>query len=218
MPTKTTSIRKKKKAKESVSQKEPARTVLLRAAKPLFATKGLSETGIREISQAAGLNSSLISYHFGGKEGLYRACMEDIASDFLKMAEQTLDPPSSKPEYRAHLSLFIHQVIHLFLEDRHTGLILIREYDRSHSPAADVFQKSFFQVLKRIQSFLKKAKDLNLIKKDQDPTILSNLLFSCVIGQLRSDHLFKKVSKKSLSDKNFKNNLVAHIVELFIRP
>ncbi|MAV91302.1 MAG: hypothetical protein CL676_07755 [Bdellovibrionaceae bacterium] len=209
MGRKTTSQNKR-------SQKESAPDLLLKAAKPLFATKGLSGTGIREISKAAHLNSSLISYYFHGKEGLYRACMEDIAKDFLKMAEQTLEPPQSRDEFRAHLNLFIHQVIHLFLEDRHTGLILIREYDRSHSPAADVFQKSFFEVLKRIQKFFRAAKVKGFVLPDQDPVLLANLLFSCVIGQLRSDHLFKKVTKKSLTDKGFKTKLVKHIVQLFL--
>lgn len=209
MGRKTTSQNKR-------SQKESAPELLLKAAKPLFATKGLSGTGIREISKAAQLNSSLISYYFHGKEGLYRACMEDIAKDFLKMAEQTLEPPLSRDEFRAHLNLFINQVIHLFLEDRHTGLILIREYDRSHSPAADVFQKSFFEVLKRIQKFFRAAKAKGFVLPDQDPVLLANLLFSCVIGQLRSDHLFKKVTKKSLTDKGFKTKLVKHIVQLFL--
>ncbi len=192
------------------------KSLLLAAAKPLFATKGISGTGIREITAKAKVNSSLISYHFGGKEGLYRACIEDIAAQVLKMAEQTLDSPETREEYSAHLGLFIHQMIHLFLEDRYTGLILIREYDRTHSPASDVFQESLLKVLKQIQNFFKRAQSLGHLSKDQDPSVLSNLLFSCVIGQLRSDHLYKKISKKSLVDRSFKNKVVRHIVELFI--
>jgi AcrR family transcriptional regulator len=193
-----------------------SRTQLIVAAKPLFATHGLSGTGIREISTAAKLNSSLISYHFGGKEGLYRACIADIADEVVKMAKQTLEPPKTKAEFSVHLSVFINQIIHLFLEDRYTGLILIREYDRAHSPASDLFQESFLQVLKQIQRFFKVAQNKGHLKKDVDPAILANLLFSCVIGQLRSDHLFKKISKKSLVNPNFKAKVVRHIVELFI--
>lgn len=201
---------------KSPSQKETAKDLLIKAAKPLFATKGLSGTGIREISGAAKLNSSLISYHFGSKEGLYRACIQNIATDFLKMARQTLEPPDSANEFSAHLGLFINQIIHLFLEDRNTGLILVREYDRAHSPASDVFQSSLFEVLRQIQTFFKKAQDKKIIRPHQDPALLSNLLFSCVIGQLRSDHLYSKISKNSLSNKQFKAKVVRHIVELFM--
>lgn len=197
------------------SQKK-AQSLLLQAAKPLFATKGLSGTGIREISAAANLNSSLISYHFGGKEGLYRACIIDIAQQVLQMAKQTLEPQETKEEFAARLSIFINQIIQLFLEDRYTGLILIREYDRTHSPASDVFQESLLSVLKQIQRFFKKAQTLGHISSRQDPPVLAGLLFSCVIGQLRSDHLYKKISKKSLSDPAFKSKVVRHIVELFM--
>lgn len=206
----------KKPVSQSKSSQRQARAILLAAAKPLFATKGLSGTGIREISKSAKLNSSLISYHFGGKEGLYRACIEDIAKQVLKMTKQTLTPPETKAEFVVHLNIFINQIIHIFLEDRYTGLILIREYDRAHSPASDVFQKSLLQVLKHIQKFFKSAQDQGHLKPNQDPTLLSNLLFSCVIGQLRSDHLYKKVSKKSLANPQFKSKVVRHIVELFI--
>ncbi|SMC99365.1 TetR/AcrR family transcriptional regulator [Sporomusa malonica] len=49
---------------------------LIEAGEKLFAEKGLSGVSIRELSKEAGANSALISYHFGGKEGLYLAVLE----------------------------------------------------------------------------------------------------------------------------------------------
>ena len=46
---------------------------LLRAATELFARNGYDGVSIREISEAAGVNSAMISYYFGGKRGLYSA-------------------------------------------------------------------------------------------------------------------------------------------------
>lgn len=211
--------RKKARVLNKVSVKasrKDTRAQLIQAAKPLFATQGLSGTGIREIANKAGLNSSLVSYHFGGKAGLYRACIEDIAGQVLKMATQTLEPPRTKADFAAHLQFFIKQMIPLFLEDRNTGLILIREYDRLHSPASDVFQKSLLQVLKKIQTFFKAAQNLDHISRDQDPALLASLLFSCVIGQLRSDHLYRKMNRSSLAQPRFKQKVTRHIVELFM--
>ena len=48
---------------------------LLRAAVLLFAEKGYGGVGIRKVAAAAGWNSSLISYHFGGKAGIQRAAV-----------------------------------------------------------------------------------------------------------------------------------------------
>lgn len=48
---------------------------LIEAAMPLFAAKGLNGVSIREVAGAAGVNISMISYYFGGKEGLYAAVL-----------------------------------------------------------------------------------------------------------------------------------------------
>lgn len=61
-----------------MDEKEPqeAKERLLAAGEKLFAEKGLSGVSIRELSNAAGTNSALISYHFGGKDGLYQVILE----------------------------------------------------------------------------------------------------------------------------------------------
>jgi len=52
-----------------------AKDRLIAAATILFAKKGFSGVSIREVATAANANSALISYHFGGKEGLYQAVL-----------------------------------------------------------------------------------------------------------------------------------------------
>ena len=53
-----------------------SREKLLEVAVHLFAQKGLDGVSTRDLAREAGLNISLISYYFGGKEGLYRAVLE----------------------------------------------------------------------------------------------------------------------------------------------
>lgn len=52
-----------------------ARAALLSAATRLFAEQGVAQTTTREICAAAGLNAGAIHYHFGDKDGLYRAVL-----------------------------------------------------------------------------------------------------------------------------------------------
>jgi AcrR family transcriptional regulator len=53
------------------------RKKLIAAATPIFARKGLHGTNVRDLARAAGVNFSMISYHFGGKNGLYAAVLEE---------------------------------------------------------------------------------------------------------------------------------------------
>ena len=53
------------------------RQQIIDAAVPLFAAKGLNGVSVRELAAAAGVNLSMISYYFGGKEGLYAAVLTE---------------------------------------------------------------------------------------------------------------------------------------------
>jgi TetR/AcrR family transcriptional regulator len=52
---------------------ERSKRCLLAAALDEFAAKGFAGARVHQIAERAGINKQLISYYFGGKEGLYRA-------------------------------------------------------------------------------------------------------------------------------------------------
>ena len=47
-----------------------SREKLIRSAEGLFAERGFDGVSVRDIASAAGVNSALVGYYFGGKEGL----------------------------------------------------------------------------------------------------------------------------------------------------
>lgn len=57
-----------------------ARERLFTAAVSLFARKGYAASSVREIVEAAGVTKPVLYYHFGDKEGLFRAIMEDAVA------------------------------------------------------------------------------------------------------------------------------------------
>jgi TetR/AcrR family transcriptional regulator len=63
------------------------RANLIAATTPLFAEKGFNGVGVRELASAAGVNISMISYYFGGKEGLYEAVLSEQFSNLKQLAE-----------------------------------------------------------------------------------------------------------------------------------
>lgn len=57
-------------AKQSTARK------LLRAATDAFSAAGFDATSTRAVADRAGVNIALIAYHFGGKDGLYKAVLD----------------------------------------------------------------------------------------------------------------------------------------------
>lgn len=206
----------KKKSQVGAGSKTKARQALLKAAKGLFARKGLSATTIRDIAEQANLNSSMISYYFNGKEGLYKSCLEEIGSERLQMAERILQSPDSPDEYRIRLKMFCENLFELFLDDRDSGLIIVREYDRVDSPAEEIFKSTFLKVFDLIYSFFKNAQSRQLISKDKDPFTLAKLFFGCLSSQMRLDHVNEKIYKKSLKQDSEREKVLNHIIDLFL--
>jgi len=60
---------------------------IIATAIPLFAAKGLNGVSVRELAAAAGVNLSMISYYFGGKEGLYAAVLTEQFAILGKLEE-----------------------------------------------------------------------------------------------------------------------------------
>ncbi len=63
------------------SKLSPTALNLIEIAGPLFAQRSFDAVSTREIAVKANANLSAISYHFGNKEGLYRAVFQKIIDD-----------------------------------------------------------------------------------------------------------------------------------------
>jgi len=82
--------------------KTDSRSKLLDVGTQLFAERGLNGVSIRELSLAAETSISMISYHFGSKEGLYSAVLQqqfDSFKEIKEIREAVSDPVSMIESY-----------------------------------------------------------------------------------------------------------------------
>ena len=107
--------------REMYSQATNSRLALLKAAIHVFAEKGYEGASIREIADRAGVNSSLISFHFGGKAGLHAASLH-LAARMAKHTAKALPvPPSAvgsfavKPAVLREAVIALRAYIHEFI-------------------------------------------------------------------------------------------------------
>ena len=97
---------------------------ILEAAVKVFAEKGLRGSRINDIAKLARVTPSLINYHFGGKENLYK----NVIEDFYVGVERRLIPiimAEIAPQEK--LKQLIGFGIEILAEKDHMARILLRE-------------------------------------------------------------------------------------------
>lgn len=93
------------------------RNTLLQVALDLFAEKGFEETHASEIAEKAGVAVGTLYLHFGNKEGLLRAILENVADTIYARVKEVYEQnPSAPPEVLARMH--IEQIVQYVEENR----------------------------------------------------------------------------------------------------
>ena len=127
-----------------------AKEKLISAAIKLFSSEGYGAVSIRQIAKQAGVNSSLISYYFNGKQGLYNATLENQLDSILQFTQKTtsenLSPEDIIKEY-AYTIAAINKKSPFFIK------ILFREF----LEPSDAFDNIITEKIKNLFDILSKA-------------------------------------------------------------
>jgi AcrR family transcriptional regulator len=92
--------------------RDEVRAALISAGARLFAERGTRAVSVREIAREAGVNHGLVHRHFGSKQGLLRAVLQQLADD-VAGALGPGRPDETLPELLAGaLSATVNQGVH----------------------------------------------------------------------------------------------------------
>lgn len=83
------------------SPKLDTRDALIAAGLDLFGRRGFDAVSVRDLARAAGANIAAVSYHFGGKDGLRRACAEAVVTQFTAALGGAELPDRPLPDFMA---------------------------------------------------------------------------------------------------------------------
>jgi AcrR family transcriptional regulator len=96
------------------SEDRETRARLLHAAARLFAERGYARVTVRDICKKARANVAAVNYHFGGKDGLYRAVMrhaiETMQATTVAASEAGRGLPAAE-RIRAYVSVFADRLL-----------------------------------------------------------------------------------------------------------
>lgn len=206
---------KRKNKKPTVSD-EQTRSRLINAAKNMFAHKGYDGTSVKEIAAQAKANISLISYHFGGKEGLLRACLEEFGKDRLRDSEKYLTPPANIDELRIKLKMWTLHFIQCHVDDDSICRILHRENPMENPALQDIFFSTFIKAFEAMVKFLSAAKKSGLIKKEVDPLFASSLIYGALIHLGRTQDVQKVILNTSVAEPKFRDQAVEQFIQILL--
>jgi len=164
------------------------RTRLLRTSLATFAHRDFEAVSIREIVEQAGANIAAISYHFGGKQGLYLATAEFLAASLQAEIAPTLAQTRSGAEQADPLTAshlleqMIHRLVHNLTMDRlgddAAGFILREQ----HQPTA-AFDILYTRLMLPIQQTYQLL--VSRILGDSEPDSRREILIThALIGQI----------------------------------
>ena len=134
-----------------------SRSRILAAATPLFARHGLSGVSIRELASAAGVNLSMISYYFDGKEGLYAEILKEQFEGFRyidDIAKMDLPPLEI-------FELYIRGTIRRYREKPY----LLRYYVSELTNPTPCFRKIVRPAVQKILKVLRKSMEHGIARK-----------------------------------------------------
>ncbi|MGJ7494700.1 CerR family C-terminal domain-containing protein [Variovorax sp. RT4R15] len=157
---------------------EGTRGRLLQAAAELFVESGFRGTTIRSVCAAAGVNVSMVNYHFRSKEHLYAEVLNYARDQELK--EPARAEPRDEAEASAHLRDFIKGFLSNLLLPGLTSLLtkLIRRELFERSEVVRIFvEKDIIPQQRRLKTIV-----LAIAGQDLSEADLQHCMFS-VTGQ-----------------------------------
>jgi len=214
--TRQKSQRRRRDTKRGGMAGESTHAALLEAGEKMFALKGYESTTIQDLAKAAGVNVSLVSYHFGGKAELYRACLERFGSARLTAVRKILQPCADFTEFGTRFKIFTIEFIESHFENKDLVTIIQREIQNGLRHAPETFHKTFLRMFETLVEFFSDAQKKKIIRDDVLPFEMTSSFYGSLIHALTNDHIRQKLYKSTLADPEHHLPFVDQIMIAFV--
>jgi TetR/AcrR family transcriptional regulator len=160
-----------------------SREKIIEVAEALYARRGFSGVGMREVAEAAGLGKSSLFHHFRSKVQLYLAVLERV----LARMEERLAPVLTSPLGAADkLDRWIDVLIDTLAEQPGTARILLRalfeedEFDGEDWPEGQAVDRHLAVVLEGISRLLADGMRSGELRRASVPHVVQTLIGATV--------------------------------------
>lgn len=148
---------------------------ILQAAAKLFAKLGLDKCSTREIAKESKSNISAISYHFGGKEGLYREVMRQCAleiKDHVQLRTKHFENAAiTKELFQAEMQALIDSLIFFQMKYPEVSQIFAREKLTCLKHSKEIHEEIFYPLVKNFIHMFQQAQAAKIVRPEINPTL-----------------------------------------------
>ncbi len=172
------------------------RAAILKAARRVFAQRGLDGASIRDVAEAAKVNTAMIYYYFKDKEDLYRAVLADSFSALTTIWDDEIFK-SSAP-VREKIRKYIDGYIRFHQANEDLRRIMAMEFAASGGNITWVCEKYFAENFARLTRIFREGMRKGELKKF-DPSLAVASLIGVIIHNFIMQPIAKHVHGKSVN-------------------
>ncbi len=203
-----------------MSETVDSRKSILNVAAKLFAKLGLDKCSTREIAKESNSNISLISYYFGGKEGLYkevmRECALEIKDHVLLRSKKSKNLPMTKKLFVKEVSETIESMIFFRTKYPEVAQIFSREKLSGLRHSKEIHEEIFYPLVQNFFEIIRRAQKEKLVRADLNPALFFILISEGVWGFFELKECPTPLLKDCKDLYQDKNKLCQQITTLFI--
>ena len=202
--------------KPSLSTKQ---TQLMDSAELLFSRKGFDGTSVRDIAEAAGINTAMISYYFGSKEKLMEEIFERKSLNIKEKVDNLLKDDSLDPLEKMYSLVDVY--IDGILQRKTFHRILLCEQIINQNPSiVQMIDKMKAKNLEYINDLIKLGQKKGMFRKNIDIPMMTNTLVGTVSHTLLNIDFYKSYHhledlKEDEYERVLRKKLSVHIKNIY---
>jgi len=173
----------------------PKQLQIIAVAEKLFAARGFSATSVRDISQEADINVSMISYYFGSKEKLIESLFEVRSQEFRKRLDDLLMNLDLSPLQK--VNLMIDGIVDRITEKQCFHNIVVREQlsTDSRTPViSELLRDLKIKNLRSVESIIHEGQELGEFKPGVNIFMLYTALFGTINQALSTKTFYRSIN------------------------
>lgn len=191
-----------------------SKNALLEAGKKLFARKGFDGVSVKDLASEAGVNISLVSYHFGGKDGLYKACLEQFGKQKHELLQRLLQSPKTLDEAQVRIRMLFEEMIRSYLEEPDLCKMVHRDIELGNAVSEDIFKKRFLSIFEILLDFVRDGQKNKIFREDLEVITVAGTVFGIIMHLTRIDPVATKYYNRSLADPEHVKLILDSIIKM----